>query len=76
MTAVAHEGQGEDRWREAAFLRVDTYRKTEACLVGEGQARDTALKAKTEVKLDPEAGLYAASEHRSGPCLDRCNGQC
>lgn len=76
MTAVAHEGQGEDRWKEAAFLRENTCRKTEACLVEEGQAHDTALKAKIEVKLDPEAGLHAALEHHSGPCLDRCGGQC
>lgn len=59
------------------FKREDTYCKTEACVWWrKDDARDTALKAKIEVKLDPEAGLHAASERGSGPCLERCNGQC
>ena len=41
--------------------REDTYHKTEACWVEEERdAHDTALKAKIEVKLDPEAGLDVA----------------
>lgn len=61
MTAIAHEGQRENRWREAALKeKEDTCHKTEDVCWRKRNAHDTALKSKIKVKLDPEAGLHLA----------------
>lgn len=63
MTATAHEGQKEDRERRGERTLI----KQRPVCQRSRDARDTALRARITVKLDPEAGLHVAQEHSLSP---------